>query len=129
MKERLTTYHCGKAVIKDKNKLSEAIEKLAEFEEREKCREWMLDAIEFAKISIALQSRKWIPVSERLPKKPKIDGDYDGYIVQSRHVIQPFSAYWDGRWWTNDDDDVVPGVIAWMPLSEPFKEEEHEQIN
>lgn len=24
MKERLTTYHCGKAVIKDKNKLSEA---------------------------------------------------------------------------------------------------------
>lgn len=25
MKERLTTYHCGKAVIKDKNKLSEAI--------------------------------------------------------------------------------------------------------
>lgn len=36
MKERLTTYHCGKAVIKDKNKLSEAIEKLAEFEEKEK---------------------------------------------------------------------------------------------
>lgn len=30
MKERLTTYHCGKAVIKDKNKLPEAIEKLAE---------------------------------------------------------------------------------------------------
>lgn len=35
MKERLTTYHCGKAVIKDKNKLSEAMEKLAEFEEKE----------------------------------------------------------------------------------------------
>ncbi len=34
MKERLTTYHCGKAVIKDKNKLPEAIEKLAEFEEK-----------------------------------------------------------------------------------------------
>lgn len=26
MNERLTTYHCGKAVIKDKNKLPEAIE-------------------------------------------------------------------------------------------------------
>ena len=36
MKERLTTYHCGKAVIKDKNKLSEAIEKLAEFEEKDR---------------------------------------------------------------------------------------------
>lgn len=33
-KERLTTYHCGKAVIKDKNKLSEAMKKLAEFEEK-----------------------------------------------------------------------------------------------
>ena len=62
MKERLTTYHCGKAVIKDKNKLSEAMEKLAEFEEKEKCGEW-LDAIELAKIAIALQSQKWIPVS------------------------------------------------------------------
>lgn len=127
MSERLTTYHCGKAVIKDKNKLSEAMEKLAEFEEKEKCGEW-LDAIELAKIAIALQNQKWIPCSERLPEKPKVDSS-DGYIVQSRHVIQPFSAYWDGRWWTNDDDDVVGGVIAWMPLPEPFKEEEHEQIN
>lgn len=127
MSERLTTYHSGKAVIKDKNKLSEAMEKLAEFEEKEKCGEW-LDAIELAKIAIALQNQKWIPCSERLPEKPKVDSS-DGYIVQSRHVIQPFSAYWDGRWWTNDDDDVVGGVIAWMPLPEPFKEEEHEQIN
>mgnify|MGYP004576320655 CR=1 FL=1 len=39
-KERLTTSHCGKAVIKDKNKLSVAMEKLAEFEEKEKCGEW-----------------------------------------------------------------------------------------
>ena len=127
MSERLTTYHSGKAVIKDKNKLSEAMEKLAEFEEKEKCGEW-LDAIELAKIAIALQNQKWIPCSERLPEKPKVDSS-DGYIVQSRHVIQPLSAYWDGRWWTNDDDDVVGGVIAWMPLPEPFKEEEHEQIN
>lgn len=39
MKERLTTYHCGKAVIKNKDKLSEAMEKLAEFEEKE---EWSM---------------------------------------------------------------------------------------
>lgn len=70
MSERLTTYHSGKAVIKDKNKLSEAMEKLAEFEEKEKCGEW-LDAIELAKIAIALQNQKWIPCSERLPEKPK----------------------------------------------------------
>lgn len=123
MSERLTTCHCGKAVIKDKNKLAEAMEKLAEFEEKEKCGEW-LDAIELAKIVIALQSQKWIPCSERLPKKPETDGYFDGYIVQTQCVIQPFSAYWDGREWTDDDDDVVDGVIAWMPLPEPYREGE-----
>lgn len=56
---RYTEWHAGKAVIKDKNKLSEAIEKLAEFEEKEKYGEW-LDTIELAKIAIALQSQKQI---------------------------------------------------------------------
>lgn len=32
---RYTTYHCGKAVIKDKSKLAEAMEKLAKFEDEE----------------------------------------------------------------------------------------------
>lgn len=119
---RYTTYRCGKAVIKDKNKLSEAIEKLAEFEEKEKCGEW-LDAIELAKIAIALQSQKWIPVNERLPKKPEIDGDSDCYIVQTRRVAQPFIGYWDGREWTDEEVYVVDEVIAWMPLPEPYKGE------
>lgn len=52
----------GKAVIKDKNKLSEAMEKLARYE----------DAEEKDRLG------QWIPVSERLPKKPEIDGDSDG---------------------------------------------------
>lgn len=34
---------------------------------KRKCGEW-LDAIELAKIAIALQSQKWIPASERLPE-------------------------------------------------------------
>lgn len=65
----------------------------------------------------------WIPVSERLPKKPEIDGDSDGYIVQTRHVAQPFIGYWDGREWTDEEVDVVDEVIAWMPLPEPYKGE------
>jgi hypothetical protein len=65
---------------------------------------------------------RWIPCSERLPKKPEIYGDSDGYIVQTRHVMQPFSAYWDGIEWTDDDDDAVDDVIAWMPLPEPYRE-------
>lgn len=32
---RYTTYHCGKAVIKDKNLLPEAMAKLAKYEDEE----------------------------------------------------------------------------------------------
>lgn len=66
---------------------------------------------------------KWIPCSERMPEKPRANY-YDGYIVQTRHVMQPFSAYWDGIEWTDDDDDAVDDVIAWMPLPEPHREKE-----
>lgn len=64
---------------------------------------------------------KWIPCSERLPEKPEIGSD--GYIVQTRRVVQPFVGYWDGRKWTDEEDDVVDEVIAWMPLPEPYKED------
>lgn len=67
-------------------------------------------------------SGKWIPCSERLPEKPEIG--FDGYIVQTRRVVQPFVGYWDGRKWTDEEDDVVDEVIAWMPLPEPMKEDD-----
>lgn len=72
------------------------------------------------------EQMKWIPCSERLPKKPEIDGDSDCYIVQTRHVAQPFIGYWDGREWTDEEVDVVDEVIAWMPLPEPYKESDYE---
>lgn len=141
MKERLTTYHCGKAVIKDKNKLSEAMEKLAEFEEKEKCGEW-LDAIELAKIAIALQSQKWIPCSERLPKeRDSIFARWKGTDKWNKGMFEKISATMiaiveysngemasapactrDGKWRC----DCIIGdngkVIAWMPLPKPYKE-------
>lgn len=70
---------------------------------------------------------KWIPCSERLPKKPEIYGDSDGYIVQTRRVEQPFIGYWDGREWTDEEVDAVDEVIAWMPLPEPYREVDDEQ--
>lgn len=57
---RYTEYHAGKAVIKDKNKLSEAMEKLARYEDAE---------------DTNVLSR-WIPISERLPED-------EGYILVS----------------------------------------------
>lgn len=198
---RYTTYHCGKAVIKDKSKLAEAMEKLAKFEDEEerkttvpaqfipiikvdtgdvvemvekkvkdivdeqltvlgKERHGVLHKIanylteeyegdddnaptlditisdmrEICRMHQDLSSerkllkqgqmygREWIPCSERLPKKPEIYGDSDGYIVQTRRVEQPFIGYWDGREWTDEEVDVVAEVIAWMPLPEPYRE-------
>ena len=121
MKERLTTYHCGKAVIKDKNKLSEAMEKLAEFEEKEKCGEW-IDAIELAKIAITLQRQKWIPCSERLPDGEALCCDRVGYMLIGCVREE------NGRYLAETDDDYLI-CSAWMPLPDPYKEEEHEQTN
>lgn len=72
---------------------------------------------------------KWIPVSER---SPEVNGVYcitrkinDG----ERIYYIPDSAYWDGISTWHDDTRVnhsrpyLTNVIAWMPLSEPYKEE------
>ena len=125
MKERLTTYHCGKAVIKDKNKLSEAMEKLAKLEDREESGEWV-DAVELAKIAIALESQKWIPVSERLPK------DESYILVSFENSTMPDIARYEendegGAFYSGDDEKSYSSygffVNAWMPLPEPYKGE------
>ena len=138
MKERLTTYHCGKAVIKDKNKLSEAIEKLAEFEEKEKCGE-RLDAIELAKIAIALQSQKWIPVSERLPKDEKnclvtlkkTEGIPETLMSIANYLVFPDGGHWNDikhgflgwdRYKNGSAGTMMYKVVAWLTLPEPYKE-------
>ena len=125
MKERLTIYYCGKAVIKDKNKLSEAMEKLAEFEEKERCGEW-LDAIELAKIAIALQSQKWIPCSERMPE------DESYILVSFKNATMPDIARYEvdehgnGAFYPSDCNVAYVScgmfVNAWLPLPEPYKE-------
>lgn len=77
--------------------------------------------VELAEDVAELTKPKWISCSERLPEKPEIGSD--GYIVQTRHVVQPFVGYWGGRKWTDEEDDVVDEVIAWMPLPEPYRED------
>ena len=106
---RYTEYHAGKAVIKDKNKLSEAMEKLARYE----------DAEEKDRLG------QWIPCSERLPDK-HVDvlvdfGDENPIIAWYSHVNDT---------WKNSSTDYVINVdvIAWQPLPEPYnpgKEKRH----
>lgn len=59
----------------------------------------------------------WIPVEERLPDKPRFE---ESYIVQQYNVVQPYTAYWNGEFWIDSWNDKIDGVIAWMPLPEPY---------
>lgn len=59
---RYTEYHAGKAVIKDKSLLAEAMEKLARYE----------DAEEKDRLG------QWIPINERLPEPYRQNDEGDG---------------------------------------------------
>jgi hypothetical protein len=63
---------------------------------------------------------KWTSVKDKLPPEPRIGED--GYIVQEKDVIEPFSAYWDGERWTDSNSCPIDDVIAWHPLPNPYKE-------
>lgn len=107
---RYTTYHCGKAVIKDKSKLSEAMEKLAKLEDEE-------------------ESGGWIPCSERMPED-------ESYILVSfeNATMLDIARYEEndegGTFYPGDDEKSYSSygifVNAWMPLPEPYREEQHE---
>jgi hypothetical protein len=75
-----------------------------------------------------IKDSNWIPVSERLPKVP--EGTEDEYCPEFNVTIKgadkattlKFAP--DGTWF--DDSGEVYSVIAWKPLTEPYKEGEHD---
>ena len=76
---------------------------------------------------------KWISCSERLPEEPKENQAFAGkcheaYLVTTKYgssdldKAYPFRAFWNGINFT--DGWRILDVIAWMPLPEPYREEE-----
>ena len=106
---RYTEYHAGKAVIKDKNKLSEAMEKLARLEDAKDTN----------------VPGKWIPITEQTPEN-------EGYILVSfeNYTGLSIARYEEddegGSFYPGDDEDPFSKygiyVNAWMPLPEPYRE-------
>ena len=108
---RYTTYHCGKAVIKDKSLLAEAMEKIAKLEDAE---------------DTNVLSR-WIPCSERLPE------DESYILVSFENCTMPDIARYEendegGTFYPGDDEKSYLSyelfVNAWMELPEPYREDE-----
>jgi hypothetical protein len=88
---------------------------------------------------------KWIPVSERLPEKE--DCPMDCLVTRKSKTIGNYTdmavAESDGTWTHEDWEAIVLGdnvsgkktgllntrgdeIVAWMPLPEPWREEQNE---
>ncbi len=89
------------------NKKQELVDRLAMYEDREDAKDTNVPG-------------KWVLCSERLPEKPAV-GEY-GYLLRVACIVQ-LSAYWDGSKWIDAEDNVV-FPFAWMPLPEPYRENE-----
>ena len=70
----------------------------------------------------------WIPCSERLPKEDMtrtlttITTPHKGTNVRSGHFYKGMFFNDNGDCWNSTDEEV----LAWMPLPDPYKGEQHE---
>ena len=71
-----------------------------------------------------LNADKWILCKVELPPKPRFSED--SYLVKTKCVTTPYTAYWNGEKWTDVLDDDIEDVIAWCPIPpypQPYKKE------
>ena len=78
--------------------------------------EFLVAAIE----ALQEQERKWIPVSERLPK------EYETVIGVTDLNYYCIAVYCKQYGFRSMDVGVESDIIAWQPLPEPYKESEEE---
>lgn len=110
-------YLCGGNPVWDTNKVAEAI------------RTAIVDMRMMPKYLEAFKAQKieqWIPVSERLPEPD--DNTY--YLVSQKDydwlAIARYATYSNKNVWDDDEGVVVSEhVTAYMPLPQPYKEEQN----
>ena len=74
--------------------------------------------------SVTPKKDGWIPCSERLPKQNEfIDNVRKYYLVQDEYGDMYVATYTNRGWFSIDNLYVLDGVVAWMPLPEPYRAE------
>lgn len=98
------------------------------------------EVIEWIDEQPTIEDRKWIPCSERLPEVHESGNSFSGIYMQSNpvlvygtceyednaqfHVVTYCDDLDGNTYWSTELDAItVSGVIAWMPLPEPYREE------
>ena len=98
-----------------KEAIAEFKERLATTDYKEHIPEYY-EAIELAIEALQKPERKWIPVSERLPK------EYETVIGVTDLNYYCIAVYCKQYGFRSMDVGVESDIIAWQPLPEPFKE-------
>lgn len=142
--ERLTTRHDGVAVIADKSKIKEAMERLAKYEEIGLTPEEVVRVNDFvesniesllAKIAELEKEREWIPVSKTEPllcTTVLVTVKHRRWIsdlgtedeVDHPERIEVCSVYFDGEYYIKLDDTEY-GNLVYIPSSEQEEDIEY----
>lgn len=88
------------------NKKDELIEQLAAYEDT---------GLTPEEVEQLKESRRWIPVEERLPEDGTYLCTFDGELCGLDEPFTGMCGIENGRW------DEEGCVIAWMPLPEPYR--------
>ena len=101
--------------------------------EDDACKVWFRLALQ--NLPSAQPEQRWIPCSERLPDRfgkmlvTFIPGTLWTYVIIANYsdlmgIAKP--CFWIGNVGKNDFANITSQVVAWMPLPEPYREEEQD---